>query len=163
MAFDGFLYLTDIEGESKDDKHPDEIDILSWSWGMTQSGSMGISGGGGVARVNIQDLSVTKHVDKATPNLMKYCAKGTPIKDGKLIVRKADGDALEYLVVEMKDVIVTSISTGGSDGDEALIENISLNFSHVKTTYTPQEAAGLGSGPIDFEWNCEKNADVGPS
>ena len=163
MAFDGFLFLTDIEGESQDDAHANEIDILSWSWGMTQSGSMGKAGGGGVGKVNIQDLSVTKHVDKATPNLMKYCAKGDPIKEGKLIIRKAGGEALEYLVVEMADVIVTSVSTGGSDGDEDLIETISLNFAHVNAKYISQEAVGGGSGVIDFNWNVEKNADVGPS
>ena len=76
MAVDIFIKIGDIKGESMDKAHKDEIDVLNWSWGMAQSGNMHVGGGGGAGKVNIQDLSLTKYVDKASPNLMMHCASG---------------------------------------------------------------------------------------
>jgi len=72
MAVDMFIKIGDIEGEAVDDAHGGEIDVLDWSWGMSQSGSMHIGGGGGSGKVNVQDLSFTKYVDMASPNLMLH-------------------------------------------------------------------------------------------
>jgi len=155
MAFDGFLELKGIEGESKDKTHTGLIDIVSWNFGMTQAGSMNIAGGGGTSKVNMQDLSVTKYVDKATPNLMMYCAKGDAIATGKMIIRKAGGTQLEYLTIELDNIIITSVAEGGSGGDDALIETISLNFSRVTTTYVEQAPDGTGLGPVEFVWDLE--------
>ena len=160
MAFDGFLELKGIDGESKDSVHAGLIDIVSWNWGMTQAGSMNIAGGGGTSKVNIQDLSITKYVDKATPNLMKNCAKGDPLATGKMIIRKAGGEQLEYFTIEMTDIILTSVAEGGSGGDDALIETISLNFAHVVATYVEQDAPGGGLGAVEFIWDIEQNIDA---
>jgi len=88
MAVDMFIKIGDVKGESKDKTHGDEIDVLAWSWGMSQSGSMHVGGGGGAGKVNIQDLSLTKYVDKSSPNLMMACSSGKHYPEAKLTIRK---------------------------------------------------------------------------
>ena len=67
MAVDMFIKIDGIKGESADDKHKEEIDVLSWSWGMSQSGSAHMGGGAGAGKVNVNDLSFTKYIDVAGP------------------------------------------------------------------------------------------------
>jgi type VI secretion system secreted protein Hcp len=127
-----FIKIEGIEGESIDAAHRDEIDILAWSWGMSNDGTTH-SGGGGAGKVSFQDLTITKYVDKSTPNLMKACSTGAPIPGAVLIVRKAGADPIEYLVIRMENILVTSVSTGGSGGEDRLTENVTLNFSKIHT------------------------------
>ncbi|MEO1616523.1 MAG: type VI secretion system tube protein Hcp, partial [Planctomycetota bacterium] len=128
MAVDMFLALKgEISGEAQDEKHKGEIDVLSWSWGLSQSGSFHTGGGGGAGKATFQDISITKWVDTASPILMLYCANGDHFTDARLTVRKAGKKPLEYLVIEMKKVMVTAISTGGSGGEDQLTENVVLN------------------------------------
>jgi len=141
MAADTFLKIGDIKGESQDDKHKDEIEVLSYSWGVANQGSMDFGGGGGEGKATFHDLSITHRVDKASPVLMQVCANGTHLKDGTLTVRKAGKTQLEYLVIKMNDIIVTSITHGGGGGDGAT-ENVSLAFAKVNVEYKPQKADG---------------------
>ncbi|MFT6675189.1 MAG: type VI secretion system secreted protein Hcp [Sulfitobacter sp.] len=158
MAVDMFLDITgEIEGESQDAKHKDEIDILAWSWGMSQSGSFHVGGGGGSGKANFQDISVTKWVDKSSAILMVYCANGDHFSDAKLTVRKAGKKPLEYIIISMKDVLITSVSTGGSGGEDKLTENVSLNFRSCKVEYVPQKKDGSGGPAKTFEWNMAEN------
>lgn len=158
MAVDIFLKLTDVTGESQDSKHPNEIDVLAWSWGMTQSGTMHTGGGGGGGKVSIQDLSVTKYIDKSSTVLMAYCSSGKQFKEGLLTVRKAGGDnPLEYLKIKMTEVIVTSYSTGGSGGQDLLTENVALNFAEVDVDYTPQKQDGSADATVKYGWDIAKN------
>jgi type VI secretion system secreted protein Hcp len=159
MAVDMFLKLTDLKGEAQDKSHKEEIDVLAWSWGMSQSGTMHTGGGGGGGKVAIQDISVTKWVDKASPILMKYCSSGKQFKEGVLTVRKAGGDnPLEYIIITMSDVIVTSLSTGGSGGEDRLTENCSLNFAAVKVEYQPQKPDGSADGgKVPWEMDIAAN------
>ncbi len=159
MASDMFIKIDDIKGESQDKEHKDSIDVLAWSWGMSQSGTMHAGGGGGGGKVSIQDLSYTQWVDKSTPPLMKHCSNGAQFKEAKLTVRKAGGEKpLEYLIITMKDVIVTSVSTGGSGGEDRLTVNITLNFREVKTEYQPQKPDGSkDGGAIPYSWNIAEN------
>lgn len=159
MAVDIFLKLDGINGEAQDSKHSQEIDVLSWSWGMTQSGSMHVLGGGGTGKVNVQDLSVTKYIDSATPNLVKFCSNGGHIAKATLTVRKAGGtEAVEYLIIEMEDVLIASVSTGGSGGEDRLTENVALNFAKFKVKYQPQDQKGAKKGgQIQAGWDIAKN------
>ena len=93
--------------------------------------------------MNIQDLSLTKYVDKSSPNLMMHCASGKHIDKVKLTVRKAGGESqVEYMVINLEEVLVTSLSTGGSGSDDRLTENVTLNFAQVMVDYQPQKADG---------------------
>lgn len=154
MAVDMFLKLTNIEGESRDDKHGKEIDVLAWSWGASNSGSAHVGGGAGAGKANFQDLSITKYVDKSSPTLFDHVAKGTHIDSAILTVRKAGGTPLEYVIITMTECMITSISTGGSGGEDRLTENISINFAEVGLDYQMQDAKGAKSGgPVKFKYN----------
>ena len=158
MALDMFLDIEgEIQGEAQDSEHKDEIDVLAWSWGMRQSGSFDAGGGGGAGKVSVQDISVTKWIDKSTPILQLYCSNGDHFPSAKLTVRKAGKEPLEYLIIEMTKVMITSVSTGGSGGEDKLTENVSLNFREVKVTYTPQSAEGGGEAAVEYAWNIAEN------
>jgi type VI secretion system secreted protein Hcp len=159
MAVDMFLKLGDVKGESVDGSHKDEIDVLAWSWGMSQSGTTHMGGGGGSGKVSVQDLSVTKYVDKSSPALMLACCDGTHYPDAVLTVRKAGKTALEYIKLTMKELIVANVSTGGSGGEDRLTENVVLNFAEFKIEYTPQKPDGSGDSVVEKAWNIAENKE----
>lgn len=160
MAVDMFIKLDGIKGESEDKKHKGENDVLAWSWGMSQTGNMHMGGGGGAGKANFQDLSITKWVDKGSVTLMQKCATGDHIKDAQLIVRKAGGKPIEYIKLDMKHIIVSSVSTGGSGGEDRLTENVSLNFKEFKITYTPQTDTGTAGAAVDFAYDIASNDEI---
>ena len=112
-AVDYFLKIDGIQGESKADKHKDEIDIQSFSWGATQSGTFAVGGGGGAGKVSMQDFHFTMPDNKASPALFLACAQGDHIKSAILTCRKAGKEQQEFLKVTMSDILVSSFQTGG--------------------------------------------------
>ena len=117
MAADIFAKLGDIKGESLDDKHKDEIEVLSYSWGVSNAGSMSSGSGGGEGKAAFNDITFTHYMDKASPVLMQTCATGTHLKEATIIHRKAGKGQQEYLIIKMNDVLVTSVQHGSSGGD----------------------------------------------
>jgi type VI secretion system secreted protein Hcp len=158
MAVDMFIKLEGIKGEAQDAKHKDDIDVLAWSWGLSQSGTTHVGGGGGAGKVNVQDLSFTKYVDKASSNLMQQCCSGKHIPKVELFVRKAGNTPLEYLTITLNHVLVSSVSTGGSGGEDRLTENVTLNFSKFEVQYKAQKADGTGEPGVFAKWDIAKNA-----
>lgn len=135
QAQDIFLCAADpLLGESQDPVHTDCMDVLAWSWGMSNSGTAGSPG-----NVNVQDLSVTKYVDKSSPDLMLGVVKGTVFPKVELFMRDTCPDACtaDFYELHMDNVLVTSVSTGASSGAGRMTENISLNFSKIEWCYTP--------------------------
>ena len=159
MSMDVFLKIADVKGEAQDSAHKGEIDVLAWSWGMSQSGSMHIGGGGGSGKVSVQDVSVTKYVDNSSSTLMQKCCNGKHFPSATLTIRKAGESPLEYWVLELTNMIITSISTGGSGGEDRLTENITMNFESFKATYTNQNEDGSKGASVPVEWNIMKNAE----
>jgi type VI secretion system secreted protein Hcp len=159
MAVDMFMKIGDIKGESTDKTHKDTIDVLAWSWGMSNSGTTHMGGGGGAGKVNVQDLSFTKYIDASSNALMKACCEGKHYDEATLTVRKAGGTPLEYIVLKLEEVMVTSVSTGGSGGEDRLTENVTLNFAKFMYKYQPQDAKGakLG-GTKDYGFDIAGNA-----
>ncbi len=149
MPVDMFLKIEGIDGEAQDDVHKKEVDILSWAWGMSQSGTTHMGSGGGGGKVAVQDMSFTKYVDVASVELMKTCTSGKHITEATLTVRKASGEnPLEYIIIKMEDIIVSSVQTGGSGGEDRLTENVTFNFSKYTITYVEQtEEGGEGLKP----------------
>jgi type VI secretion system secreted protein Hcp len=155
-----FLKLDGIKGESADKSHKDEIAVLAWSWGMSNSGSAHLGGGAGSGKVNVQDLSLTKYIDVSSPDLMLSCCNGKHIPKAQLTVRKAGENALEYMIIKFEDILVASVSTGGSGGEDRLTENVTLNFAKVNVEYTQQDAKG-GAGPKPkMGWDIPANAKI---
>jgi type VI secretion system secreted protein Hcp len=158
MAVDMFLKLDGVAGESKDKVHGKEIDVLSWSWGMSNSGTAHVGGGAGAGKVNVQDLCVSKYVDSSSPKLMLACCNGTHYANGLLTVRKAGGNAIEYVTVKLETVLISGLTTGGSLGEDRLTENVILNFAKVSVDYTPQKDDGSKGTAIPFAWDIAANS-----
>ena len=152
-AVDMFMKLDGIPGESTDKVHKGDIDVLAWSWGSSSSSSTTSKQAG---CVKVQDLSFSKYFDIATPKLISSIATGRTIASAKLTVRKSGMIPLEYITIEMNNVVVTSSATGGSDGDR-MIENVSLNFASATVTYTPQNENGSVGAPVvgDIAATCK--------
>ena len=108
---------------------------------------------------SFQDISVTKWVDAASPNLIRKCSTGEHFENAKLVVRKAGGKQIEYIVIKLTKVMVTSVSTGGSGGEDKLTENVSLNFQKFDFIYTPQKADGSGGSTLNFEYDIAANKE----
>lgn len=159
MAMDQFLKLDGIDGEAQDAKHKKEIDVLAWSWGASQSGTTHMGGGSGSGKANFQDISVTKYVDSSSHKLLKSVAKGTHIKEALLTVRKAGDKPLEYIKLLMKNCLISSVSGGGSGGEDRLTENVTINFEEFEYTYTPQKPDGSGDSPLPFKFNIATNEE----
>lgn len=158
MAVDMFIKIGDLKGEASDAAHKEEIDVLSWSWGISNSGSMHGGGGGGAGKANVSDVSFTKYVDKSSPNLLQFCCSGKHFDKALLTVRKAGDKPLEYLKITLEDVLITSVATGGSGGEDKLTENVTLNFAKYKVSYQPQnKSGGPEGGSIDSGWNIKEN------
>jgi type VI secretion system secreted protein Hcp len=159
MAVSIFARIGTIKGESQDAKHKDEIEVLSWSWGVSDSGTMAHGGGGGAGKASFHDLNFTHHVDKASPLLMKACATGEHIKDATITVRKSGKGQQEYLVVTMTDVLVTSVSTSVSAEADARIEGVALVFAKVDLEYKPQKPDGSLDAGIHFTYDLKANKE----
>ncbi len=159
MAVDIFLGLSNnIKGESQDDVHRDKIDVLAWSWGMSQSGTTHTGGGGGGGKVDVNDISLTKYVDLATHDLIKRCTSGEHIESGELIVRKSGGTPVEYMRIKMEEILISSYQTGGAkDGLDRIQETLTLNFRRFEVIYTLQEASGAAGPESMAGWEIAEN------
>ena len=160
MAVDMFLKLDGVKGEAQDSAHKDEIDVLAWSWGASQSGTTHAGSGGGGGKVSVQDLSVTKYTDKASGTLALFVCNGKHIKDAMLVVRKAGEMPLEYIKLKLEDVIVSGLSYGGSGGEDRLTENLTLNFSKFHLEYFMQKPDGAGEVAGECKWDIAANTSA---
>jgi type VI secretion system secreted protein Hcp len=160
---DFFLKIDGVPGEAEDKTHKDTIELLSWSWGASNSGTMGHGGGGGAGKVNMQDFHFVMTFNKASPLLMLRCASGEHIKEATLFCRKPTGQGgqSEYLTVKFSDVIISSYQTGASSGGHVVpTDQISFNFTKIETEYKLQKADGsLGAG-VKHGWDVKKNQKV---
>jgi type VI secretion system secreted protein Hcp len=159
MAMDMFIKIGDLKGESRDKTHKEEIDVLAWSWGISNSGSAQVGGGAGAGKCNVQDLSFTKYIDKCSPDLMLAACNGQHYPTATLVVRKAGTTPLEYLIITLTDLIITSVSTGGSGGEDRLTENVTLNFAKVKVDYKEQTATGVVGATPTMTWDIAANVN----
>jgi type VI secretion system secreted protein Hcp len=139
---DMYLKIDGIDGESEDAKHKNEIQIDSYSLGAANSGSSVMGSGSGTGKVQFQDFSFQKVVDKSSPALAKYCANGKHITTTVLTVRKAGENPQEYLIITMTESIVSSYQHSGHNGGGLPLESVTLNFSKIKYDYKPQQKDG---------------------
>lgn len=167
MAVDMFLKLGDIKGESQAVGHTDEIQILSWSWGCSQTGTTHSGTGGGTGTASVQDLTITKYVDKSSPTIVQFCCQGVHMPQAVLTLRKAGGkNPVEYLKITLNEVLVSRHSVGSSGGDQ-VSETVTLNFAQFNMEYQPQDNNGAKKGGVvSGKWNIPKNTascDSGPA
>jgi type VI secretion system secreted protein Hcp len=160
MAVDMFMKFEGdkFKGESRDKTHAAEIDVLAWSWGMSNSGTAHMGGGAGAGKANVQDVSLTKYIDASSAALQLACCTGEHIPTATLVVRKAGTTPVEYIVITLTECLITAVSTGGSGGEDRLTENVTVNFSQVKFSYTEQDATGKPKTPAkEYTFDIAEN------
>ena len=158
---DYFLKLEGIKGESTDDKHKDEIELESWSFGGTNAGAFASGGGGGSGKVALQDFNFVKKTDKSSPNLFKACCTGEHIKTATLVCRKAGKEQQEFLTIVLTSALVSSFQTGGSAGSDIIpMDQVSLNFGKIEYKYKEQKADGSLGGEVIGGWDVTINKPV---
>ncbi len=162
MAYDAFIKLDGIKGESRDSKHKGEIDVLHFSFGVTQHGASAHGGGGGAGKAHFTDFHFVHHIDEASPVLLQACASGHHMPSALLTVRKAGGTQLEYLKIKFHDLLISGVEHGGAaestKSPDLPVEKVSLNFSKIEMDYQPQGPDGKAAGgPIHGGWNVKQN------
>jgi type VI secretion system secreted protein Hcp len=165
MAFDAFLKIDGIPGESSDDRHKDWIELLSYNYSVTQrsSGSASTAGGASAERASFSDFSVVKALDKASPKLFEACATGRHIPTVIVELCRAGGDKLKYMEYKLSNVIISSSRPGGTShaGETLPLEEVDFNFGKIELSYTQQKREdGSGGGQVAAGWNLETNKKV---
>lgn len=161
-AFDCFLEIEGIPGESTDDRHTEWIDVLSYSWGVSQPGSGLVSSGStrSAERADYMDFSVVKTIDKTSPKLALYCSSGTHLDEVTLELCRAEEDKQRIMAYKMEDVIVSSVRPSGpTQGGEALpLEEVSFSYGKITWTYTEVDhKTGKPKGDVEAYWDLEAN------
>ena len=159
-AFDYFLKIDGIPGESTDAKHKGEIDVLSWSWGETQEIAASPGGGGGTGKVAMTDVHVSANLSKASPPLLLACASGKHIKSAVLTGRKAGKGQQEFLTFSLTDILVSSYQTGASASSEPPTDSVSLNFAKIQVEYKEQKADGSLGETVKVGWDRKANKQL---
>jgi type VI secretion system secreted protein Hcp len=163
MAFDAFMKISSVPGESTDDQHKDWIELLSFSWGVHQPKSV-VSSAGSLAaeRADFHDFSITKVVDKASPKLATACASGEHFNEVKVEICRAGGDKQKYMEYKLTDVIITSFRPAGHKAGETLpVEEVTLSYGKVELNYTETDkATGKGKGVVAAGWDLKTNKKV---
>jgi type VI secretion system secreted protein Hcp len=154
-ASDYLLVLDGIPGESTDARYPAAIEIESFSFGVSQSGTI-IGGGGGAGKATFSDMAIMKRLDKSSPLLYLNCAQGKHLDTATVILRKAGEKPFEYLVVKMTDVLISSVQTSGSAGSDTPTESLSLNFAKIEISYMRQKPDG-GTETTKTGWDMTTN------
>jgi type VI secretion system secreted protein Hcp len=145
-----------IKGETKDSKHKEEVDIMSFSWGVSNPVS---SYGGGLSagKANFGDFSFTLRMGNASPKLAIACATGEHIKDAILSCRKSGKTPQEYLQFKFYDLLVSSYQTGYSQGQDEAYDSCSMSYSKLEWTYKAQKPDGSLEGGMDFKYDLKIN------
>jgi type VI secretion system secreted protein Hcp len=160
MSVEMLLSIDGVAGEAQAKGFGGWIDIFSYSISASNPTSVGSGTGSGAGKVDLSSLTITKTVDTATPSLFLNCASGKHFAKAQLKIREAGGDApVEFLVIDMTQVFIDSISWGGSTGDKPS-ESVSMSMATIKFTYTPQLATGAGAGPKLFGWDLLQNTKL---
>ncbi|HTW60781.1 MAG TPA: type VI secretion system tube protein Hcp [Terracidiphilus sp.] len=156
MAVDYFLKLDGIQGESVDDKHKNEIQILSWSWGAANVSSVSGTGGSGSGKVDCSDVSMMLNFDKSTPKFFKAICAGSHITTGTLSAIKAGSDGKPYLKVDFKELFVTGLQM--SAAGEVPAVSLSMTYNEIKIDYSAQDEKGnlASTGPVTFNTKANK-------
>ena len=149
-----FAKIGAIKGESSDSKHKDEVELLSWSWGVSQAVE---PGGGSAGKASFLDFNFVHHIDKASPVLMMACATGEHIKDATITVRKAGKGQQEFLIFKMNDIIITSVRPSVKEGETTTTEDVTLRPTKVDFEYKPQKADGSLDAGVHFKYDIKLN------
>lgn len=155
MAVDYYLKLDGIQGESKDEKHKNEIQILSWSWGASQVSSVSGTGGSGAGKADLSDFTIMTNFDKATPKFFKSITQGAHIKTGTMFATKSGANGKPYLKVDFKELFVSNLQISASS--EIPTVSVSFTYNDIKIDYSTQDEKGVLTSTGAIAYNLKEN------
>jgi type VI secretion system secreted protein Hcp len=155
MATEVFAKIGDTKGESLDSKHKDEIEVLSFAWGVSNPGPTS-GGGSGVGKPTFQDLTIVHGIDNATPALLLACATGRRINEATISHRKAGPNQQDHLTVKLSEVTITSVGQTGSE-DHPYAESVTLKCTKVDLQYRRQRPDGSLDAGQRFKLDLKTN------
>lgn len=159
MAVDYFLKIDGIEGESTNSSHKGEIEVESFSWGVSNPTSAIGGSGAGAGKAQFSGFNFMDAMSKASPQLFIKCVSGYHIKDAVLTAARMSGDTtVEFMKLTISDVLVSSYQTSGSS--EVPQDSVSLNFAKIEFEYSPQDAKGTVGSPVIGSWDLTTNKAV---
>lgn len=153
MAIDTHIKFDGVEGEATHVDHKKEIEILSWSWGVSNASALS-GGGSGKGKAMPGDLHFTKTYDKASPVLAKKCAQGVHFPTVVLTARKSGEGQKDFFKISMKEVFITSVQNAAG-GDGSIMENVSMSYADIEFAYKAQDEKGVTGGEVKFSWNIK--------
>ena len=162
---DYFLKLGDIKGESQDDKHRDEMQVESWSFGLSQAGSFGAGSGGGSGKVSFEEINFMMRSNVATPRVFVASATGEHIEKAVLTCRKSGGKLEDFFVITMSDVVVSRLRINGPDGnpesrDIQPYDQFSLSFARIELAYKGQDSKGSLGAAVKGGYDLQRNVKI---
>jgi len=160
MAFDAFIKIKDINGESTDEKHKDWIEVISYNHGVTQSVSSTASSSGGASaeRANFQDFSFTKQLDIASPALSLACADGTHIDEIIVELCRAGTDKVKFMEYKMTNCLICGVTIQGAGDGDLPTESVAIAYGKISWAYTKQDRqGGKATGNMAAGWDLQKN------
>jgi type VI secretion system secreted protein Hcp len=163
MPADVFLKIEGVEGESSDAKHKNEIEVLSFSWGVTQAitGTVSSSGTFSGQRCDMSALVVQKLFDKSSPKTAQACAAGDHFPSAVLTLCRAGGDKQPYMEYKLTDVMISSYQVGGTGEGGLPAESLSLSYSKMEMSYTKVGTNGKPEGKgASVGWDLKQNKKV---
>jgi type VI secretion system secreted protein Hcp len=163
---DMFLNLEGIDGESIDEAEPvghwKEIEIRDWLWNVSNPADHALKGAEAATKVVVDNITVFKHCDFASVNLLRFCTNGTHIKSARITCRKHQGEHKhEYLTIDMADVMIHKFDWKGIP-ESIVMEEITLEFAAFKVAYTVQSNRSDNDAPgaVDFGWDVQKHSET---
>jgi type VI secretion system secreted protein Hcp len=161
MAWDAFLTLDGVSGESQRAGHEGEIELISFSFGASNPASIGIGSGGGTGKVSLSSFNVMKKTDASSVGMFRASCMGQHFPTAKATLYKSGGsEPLLYLLFDFEEVYVDHIQWSGAEGgDNIPMESVSFSFGKVTITYTQQNPDGTAGGDFEGSWDVRTGTE----
>jgi type VI secretion system secreted protein Hcp len=164
MAYDAFLHIDEVPGESTAKGYEGKTELMSFAWGANNPSTIGSStGGAGSGKVSVSSFVIRKRSDSASPLLFQACCRGDHYPTAVVTLRKAGGTGgqMPFIVYKFTTVYVDGIQwSGASGGDDTPTETVHLSFGKVEVQYQPQAKTGAAAPkPIVAQWDLTTVSD----
>lgn len=166
--FDCYLKLDGIKGESLNDKHKDQIEVVSFTHTITQpvSSTRSTAGGASTGRSNHGDIQIGAFLDISYPTLAVQASSGKPVATGQIDFCRAGGTQLVFLTIKMEEILISHVTLSANQtatneqGDQLPIMNFHLNYGKIEWTYTQQkrkDGSGGGNATAKYDVTAGKS------
>lgn len=157
MAFDTYLKIDGIDGESNERAHIKWLQVTSMNFGASTPGGADVGSGHAAGKVTLQDFHFTKFVDTSTPKIVEACCSGQIFKFADLEACRSTGEKVTFLKYHFENLLISSYNTGGAAGDNGHpVEQISFNFTKVQISYTPFDEQGRPQGAVQAGYDIKQ-------